>query len=136
MYRFSDDVLALNPELRDFIAKPARRGAKYGNVPTVVDGIRFHSGKEAMDYIGLKLLADAGEIEAFELQPEFELQPGYIDAGGRTVQPIRYIADFRWVDPRTRRIHVRDSKGYQTKDFKIKRKMFERLYPDIVFEVG
>jgi hypothetical protein len=43
------------------VGKPKR--AKYGAEPTVVDGIRFDSKKEAARYQELKLLAKAGEIQ-------------------------------------------------------------------------
>jgi allantoicase len=49
--------------------KPNRQ--KYNNKRTWVDGICFHSKKEADYYQELKLLMQAGEISGFCLQPEF-----------------------------------------------------------------
>ena len=125
IYSFSDDVLALNPELRAIVGKPARRAAKYGNIPTVVDGIRFDSKKEAKDYCTLKLLEQAGQIVNLRLQPAFDLPGG-----------IRYIADFIWDDTHTKRTHVKDTKGFKTPAFKLKEKLFRATYPQYVFEVG
>lgn len=129
-YTFSPDVLALNPGLPDLVRdkKPA---AKYRNVPTEADGHRFASKKEATDYTALKLLEQAGQITGLRLQPEFVLQDA--QPGQRA---IKYVADFMWVDRLTGRTHVKDSKGFRTKEFRIKEKLFKAKYPQYVYEVG
>lgn len=105
---------------------------KYHAQATVVDGIRFASRKEARKYCELKLLRQAGEIVDFELQPEFELQPGYRDKHGNWVRPIVYRADFR-VTYADGRVEVIDTKGHRTKDYLIKRKMLLYRYPSLNF---
>jgi hypothetical protein len=120
MYTFSPDVLELNPQLKG-IAK----GSKYGNIPTTIDGHRFASKKEARDYRMLKLWENAGQIANLKLQPKFKLAEG-----------ITYIADFMWDDLHTGKTHVLDSKGFKTKEFRIKEKLFRQLYPQYTFEVG
>ena len=44
---------------------------KFRATPTVVDGIKFHSKKEAKDYQELKLLEKEGKIKNLTLQPKF-----------------------------------------------------------------
>ena len=70
---------------------------KYGNVKTVVDGIKFDSKKEAARYKELQLLERAGEIKDLELQPKFYLQ----GKNGQITYPngrrACYTGDFRYV---------------------------------------
>lgn len=68
---------------------------KYYNKPTVIDGIKFDSKKEAQHYMELKLLQRAGEISNLELQPRFLLQEGF-KKNGKTYRKIEYIADFAY----------------------------------------
>lgn len=106
--------------------------SKYHSRMVEVDGHIFDSKKEAQKYIQLKLWRQAGVIKDFELQPEFELQPGYRDRFGRWVHPIKYRADFRVIYPDGRAVII-DTKGYRTKDYRLKRKMLLYRYPDIEF---
>lgn len=129
-YTFSPDVLALNPDIAEMFCQ-GKRATKYGNVPTTIDGIRFDSRKEAQDYVTLKLLEQSGQIRDLVLQPRFTLQ-----TGGGDMRSIEYVADFMWLDTHTGKMFVRDSKGHQTDVFKLKAKMFRRLYPQYVYEVG
>lgn len=52
------------------------------------------------------------------------------------MRAIKYVADFLWTDLLTGKTHVKDSKGFKTKEFRIKEKLFKALYPQYVFEVG
>lgn len=110
--------------------------SKYKARKTVVDGISFDSRKEANKYCELKLLKQAGVIADFELQPEFELQPGYQDREGKWVRPIVYRADFKVTYPDGREvvIDVKPSKDFQTKEYRLKKKMLLYHYPDLIFE--
>jgi len=126
----SPDVAELNPHVT-----PAAKRSKWGNVPTTVDGHRFASKKEATHYAGLKLLADGGLITNLQLQPRFTLHDAYVDSNGDKVRAVVYVADFMWIDAKTGRTHVLDSKGVKTDVFKIKEKLFRAKYPEIIFEV-
>lgn len=46
---------------------------KYRNIPTIVDGLQFHSKKEAARFGQLKLLQRAGKISDLRLQPTFAI---------------------------------------------------------------
>ena len=58
---------------------------KYGAKPTIVDGTRFDSTKEANRYGELRLLEKAGAITNLELQPKFPIDVVKLwDAGSWT----------------------------------------------------
>ena len=102
---------------------------KYSAVPTVVDGIRFHSKAEATHYAELKLREKAGEIHDLVLQPSYAMTIWPPPASGRPPVTVgKYIADFRcWDVARSERITV-DVKGMDTPLSKHKRKIVEALY--------
>lgn len=97
------------------------RARKYRNVPTVVDGIRFASKREAFRYCELKLLQKAGEIGAVFLQPRYPLTVNGLHV-------CTYVGDFEYHDRNTDRIVTEDAKGVRTRDFINKAKLFHALY--------
>lgn len=103
-------------------SKPAKP-RKYRNQPTIVDGIRFASKKEARRYIYLKALEREGEIEKLMLQPRYPLEVNGLHV-------CTYVADFVYVDNRDalRRSVVEDAKGVKTPEFILKAKLFHALY--------
>lgn len=109
--------------------KPKKR-SKYGNIKTVVDGITFDSKAEAIYYNQLKLRKRARLITDFKLQPKFLLQEAF-KKNGKAFQKIEYIADFEVInlDGST---EIIDIKGTITKEFAIKRKLFEHKYMDSI----
>ncbi|VBB05591.1 Hypothetical protein LUCI_0801 [Lucifera butyrica] len=126
----SEDTRRRNPHLKELLLKEQKR-AKYNNNRTEVDGILFDSEKEAAKYGELKILKLVGEVVKFELQPAFLLQEGYFDQG-KWVRPMVYRADFRvWY--RDGRVVVIDTKGYRTKEYRLKKKLFRKKYPEIEF---
>lgn len=101
---------------------------KYRNKKIVVDNIKFDSILEARRYNELKLLLRAGKIQDLKLQPRFLLQEGF-KKNGKTYRKIEYVADFMYIeDDKT---IVEDVKGFATKDFKIKEKLFNYIYKDL-----
>lgn len=105
---------------------------KYHNKKVVVDDIEFHSQKEAVRYGDLKLLEKVGEIQDLKLQPRFELQPAF-KKNDKTFCAITYIADFEYVE--AGKYIVEDTKGFKTKDFIIKQKLFEYKYPELSLRI-
>lgn len=98
-----------------------------------VDGITFASTMESDYYVYLKAEKAAGRVVRFELQPEFPLQESF-KKYGKTIRGIKYIADFKvWYPDGT--IKIIDTKGIETADFKLKRKMFDFKYPDIFLQL-
>ena len=106
-----------------------KKRSKYRNEKTRVDGITFDSQAEANRYCELKALQQAGVIEWFILQPRFLLQEGF-EKDGITFGKIEYVADFliRWSDGTNT---VEDVKGMRTREYRMKRNMFEMRYPTL-----
>lgn len=90
--------------------------SKYGAVKTKIDGHTFDSKKEADYYCELKLRLLSGDIKGFCLQPIFILAPGLI-----------YKADFI-IFNNDDTSEVIDVKGFKTKEYITKKKVFEDKY--------
>lgn len=90
--------------------------SKYGAKKTSVDNHMFDSKKEADYYCELKLRLLSKEIKGFCLQPIFILAPG-----------LKYKADFI-VFNNDNTTDVIDIKGFKTKEYKTKKKVFEDKY--------
>ncbi len=103
--------------------------SKYKNVKIKIDGIKFDSKAESERYAELRILEKAGMISNLQLQPKFELQSKFRH-NGKALAAICYIADFSYHEKTSEKIIVEDVKGVETDVFKIKRKMFLRLYGD------
>ncbi|MCY8729440.1 DUF1064 domain-containing protein [Bacillus inaquosorum] len=99
---------------------------KYGARKTQVDSITFDSRAEAKYYEQLKWLKVSKQIKDFKLQPRFLLQEAF-KKNGKIFRKIEYIADFE-VHNLDGSIEIIDIKGVETKEFAIKRKLYERLY--------
>jgi hypothetical protein len=102
---------------------------KYNAKKTEIDGVIFHSKKEANRYAELKLLMHArgdDKIIEIELQPKFP-----IVVNGKKI--CTYIADFRIVYA-DRRIVIEDVKGFKTSIYKLKKKLVEAIYKINIIE--
>jgi len=90
---------------------------KFGAKRSKIDAINFDSKLEAAYYNKLKILQSAGEVVFFLRQPMFDLGGG-----------VTYKADFAvyWA---TGNVSFVDVKGVETKDFIMKKKLVESLYP-------
>lgn len=109
--------------------------AKYGAVPTVIDGIRFASKAEARRYQELKMLEKAGEIKGLELQPKFPLMVPECGSGF-DVRIGHYIADFRYRKGPKGVLVIEDVKGMKTPVYRLKKKMVEAQYGISITEVA
>jgi len=113
-YPFSKDVLALNPELaKATVSVPA---SKYHNVKAEVHGMRFQSGHEAAGVATLILLEEQKKIFALRLQVRFPVS-----------DKITYIADAVYLDEHLEP-RIIDFKGFASKEYKLKRKLFKQRY--------
>ncbi|MBT2603765.1 DUF1064 domain-containing protein [Bacillus sp. ISL-53] len=101
--------------------------SKYGNKIVYIDGYKFDSKAEAKYYEQLKWSQLHNQILFFRLQPRYQLQEAF-KKNGRTFRKIEYVADFE-VHNLDGSIEVIDVKGVETEGFKIKRKLFEKIYP-------
>lgn len=98
-------------------AIPPKR-AKFGNIATVVDGIRFASKREARYYEQLKVRKAAGDVAYWHRQVPIHLPGG-----------TRYVVDFLLFFVDGRPPEYVDVKGRETQVFKIKRREVEHHYP-------
>ena len=113
----------------------APKRSKYGNVPTVVNGIRFSSKKEANRYSELMLLRKAGRIIQLRLQPSFTLTEAFITPDGERIGASRYVADFSYVDTETGEYVVEDVKGVRTAVYLQKKKQMLDKYDIRIKEI-
>lgn len=121
------DAADLTPAASVAAALRGKR-SKYGARPTVVDGVRFASRREADRYVTLCWRVRAGEIRDLELQPRYPLHaPNGAKVG-------TYVADFRYVDA-DGVTHVEDAKGMPTPLYRWKRRHVEAEYGLLVEEV-
>ena len=102
--------------------------SKYHNKKVIYKGIKFDSKKEMQRYKDLELLESTDYICNLELQKKFLLQEGYINAKGKKIRPIYYIADFYYFNLLKDKWVVEDTKGVRTEVYKLKKKLFEYIY--------
>ncbi|MBA3569194.1 MAG: DUF1064 domain-containing protein [Pyrinomonadaceae bacterium] len=99
--------------------KPKKRN-KYGAIPTVVDGIRFHSKLEAARYRELSARLALGRITNLDRQISFPVHwPGMVE--NKTSLFFTYVADFTYINDDGQSI-VEDVKGKVLGEFRLKSK--------------
>lgn len=103
------------------------RKRKYNNNFVELDGYIFASQLEADYYAELVFRQKANEISSFVIQPRYLLQKAF-EKDGKKYKKIEYIADFE-IKHLDDSIEVIDTKGVKTDVFRIKEKMFHKIYP-------
>lgn len=111
---------------------------KYHAKKIEVDGIIFHSKTEARYYSHLLVLQAKGEVNSFEMQRTFELQPKFDhptekrkNGKPRVFSAIKYTPDFvvEYEDKSIRYVDVKGSKNSDVnRDFKLRAKLFMFKY--------
>ena len=110
---------------------------KYKNKTMSVNGLTFQSIKEGKRYMHLLEKQRNGEISSLQTQVKYVLihsQYEFYERYGKKGQRLKdgrrlverecfYIADFVYIDNRTGKTVVEDTKGFKTKDYAIKRKL-------------
>lgn len=94
------------------MAKKGFKRNKYGAKRTKVDGISFHSMREAKRWSELRILENMGKIKDLRRQVPYKL-----------VMEVKYLADFVYYDVENGKHVTEDSKGFRTADYKRKRKL-------------
>lgn len=123
----------------------------------------FDSRKEAKRYGELLILEKAGVITSLQKQVPFVILEPFITKDGKKIRGITYNADFVYYDKEKKSLVIEDTKGTEkmyndkgelckskivikngkkvrkkafttaTKDFLIKKKFVQKLYPDYLF---
>lgn len=117
-------------------ANYGRSGSKYKNRKIEQDGVKFDSAKEAKRWKTLIQMQELGIISNLRRQQAFYLseQGKRNPIDGKAIIPIKYVADFCYVDTETGKTVVEDVKGYRDPSdsayriFRIKQKlMYDRF---------
>ena len=103
--------------------KKGNKRSKYGAVKTSIDGYTFDSKKEADYYCELKLRHQCGDIKGFCMQSTFPL-----------ATELKYKADFI-VFNNDGSTEIIDTKGFRTKEYIVKKKVFEDKYKLKIIEI-
>jgi hypothetical protein len=109
--------------------------SKYFNIKTG----KYDSKKESKRAGELQLLLKAGIIKELEEQKTFVLQDTFKTRATipphqlETIRAIKYIADFYYFDNEKKVYVAEDVKGFKTKDYIIKSKLFRKIYENILF---
>lgn len=109
-----------------------RTVSKYGAQKTVYNGTTYDSRKEARRAAILEGQLAYGIIQDLQRQVPFELQAAYTNNKGEKIRAITYKADFVYT-MQGRRI-VEDCKGFRTPEYKLKKKLFEKKFPEYYFQ--
>lgn len=112
----------------------APKPSKFGNVKTVVDGVKLDSKREAKRFRELNLLFKAGDIDTLARQVQYRLPGGVVyvaDFVYRQLIPVpsEYAGAIKivWV--------VEDAKGHRTREFINKKKQMKSQHGIDVVEV-
>ncbi len=120
-------------QMRRALGAEPRKRAKHNNRKVAYDGYVFDSIAEYHRYQALRQEEQAGLITGLLVHPPYELQAAFTDRAGKKHRPICYEADFSYY--RGYALVVEDVKGYATKEFRIKEKLFRFRYPEIDFRI-
>ncbi|WP_169975861.1 DUF1064 domain-containing protein [Campylobacter sp. RM16191] len=106
------------------------RSTKYHN--TKIHG--YDSKKEYLRSLQLKDELKKGRITelkeqvVFTLQDSFKIRSGKTKSGYATIKAITYKADFTYFKGGV--YYIEDTKGFKTKDYRLKAKMLRKLIAD------
>ena len=101
-----------------------KKSSKFGAKKTVVDGITFDSKWESERYGQLKAMERGGIVTDLKLQVKYDIVIN-------DIKICKYIADFVYKeessDGKIREI-VEDAKGFETPEFKLKKKLMKAVH--------
>lgn len=108
---------------------------RYKTFKVTIDGHKFDSMAESKYYIHLLKEKKSGRIKDLELQPSYLLHPSFkkldpTTGKMKTVRKTEYVADFLVTD-KNNETTIYDVKGTLTEVFRLKRKWFDVIYPDL-----
>lgn len=95
----------------------------------------YDSEKEYKRAQKLKLMQRAGLISDLREQVVFLLIPSQTNSEGVEEKPVRYKADFVYLDNETGQTVVEDTKGFRTPEYIIKRKLMLMVHGITIKEI-
>lgn len=95
----------------------------------------YDSKKEYYRAQQLKLWLKAGVISDLREQVVFLLIPSQTNSEGVEEKPVRYKADFVYIDNATGQTVVEDTKGFRTPEYIIKRKLMLMVHGITIKEI-
>lgn len=104
-----------------------------------VGSISFDSKTEALRYKELKILEQKGEIINLTPHPKFTLLKPYTTNHDIKQRALTYTADFSYIDAKTNKEIVEDTKSsYTAKDrvFRLKAKLFQAVFVNKYFYIS
>jgi len=121
--------------------------SKYGAKKVELDGYKFDSKGEATCY---EFLRDHPRVTIIEIHPTYLLQEWYTTKERFTHKKKKWKVEYVSIKENIRKIeyeadflvtvegdvYIIDFKGVETTDFKLKRKIFEKRYPDEILVVA
>ena len=110
--------------------------SKYGNVITIIDGIKFHSKGEGLRYSFLKHAQSIGRIKDLRLQVPYVLTPKGHNKDGTTRYAMKYVADFVYFNNESGEEVVEDFKGKRTQSYIDKSKMMQDVHKIEIYETN
>lgn len=111
--------------------------SKYGNKKAIVDDIEFDSELESRYYLHLKQLHKDGVVKSFEMQKQYVLLDAYV-MDGKKRQPVKFTPDFvvTYADGTVQVVDIKGSKFAVSRDFPLRKKMFEQRYQVPLHVIG
>jgi len=110
-----------------------KKRSKYGNIKTVVDGVKLDSGREAKRWIHLQLLQKAGQIDDLERQVRFNFHINGKPVMMKNGQCARYTADFTYTE--NGKQIAEDVKGVVTEAYALRRAFMKAIFGVEIREV-
>lgn len=104
----------------------AKKTSKYNAKKVRIDGILFDSKLEGNRYLELKQLLSLGVVSDLEIHKKYPLIVNGLEV-------TTYEADFVYKKNGTE--VVEDTKGFLTKEYKIKKKLMKAIYNKDIIEV-
>lgn len=118
-------------EYKALRASKSKRKNKYGAIRSG----GYDSKKEHGRACQLKLMERAGLISNLREQVVFLLIPSQTNGEGIEERPVKYKADFVYIDNATGQTVIEDTKGFRTPEYIIKRKLMLQVHGITIKEV-
>ena len=114
-----------------FRSKLPVKSNKYHAKKITIGNTTYDSKKEFKRAEYLEWLQKIKQISNLQKQVKFVLQEPYVNNKGEKIRAITYIADFVYTQDGKK--IVEDVKGVKTKEYLLKKKIFQYKYPQYYF---